>query len=156
MGNMLAERQKLSESIKVIGRMEQFDQGGSCRIPLYFYGIRAGFPSPADDYVVEEIDLNKYLMRHPTASFLLRVAGNSMVDIGINPNDILVVDRSLTAQNGKMIVAVINGELVVRKLMKKADGLFLIPGNQNDRVIKIDEGLDNMMWGVVTNVIHQL
>jgi DNA polymerase V len=100
--------------------------------------------------------LNKYLIKHPTATFLVKVAGDSMIDVGINPDDILVVDRSLEVKNGDIIIVAINGELTVKKLSKTSKGIFLMPANKKYQPIPLHDFNDNVIWGVVTNVIHKL
>ena len=142
--------------ISLVGKVIDYIENKGFTLPLYNCAVRAGFPSPADDYVVEDIDLNKYLIKHPTATFLVRVAGDSMIDVGINPDDILVVDRSLEVKNGDIIIASINGELTVKKLSKTKQGIFLMPANKKYQPIPIYDFNENVIWGVVTNVIHKL
>jgi DNA polymerase V len=140
---------KIDDVLKIISNT-------SCEIPLYGGGVSAGFPSPSDDYVEDVIDLNKHLIKHPTATFLVRAKGDSMINASINSGDILVVDRSLDAQNGKIIIAAINGELTVKRLKKSANGVFLMPENDQFDPIEITQEQDVVIWGVVTSVIHQL
>ncbi|MFZ9470047.1 MAG: LexA family protein [Rickettsiales bacterium] len=142
--------------LSLVGKVIDYIENKGFALPLYNCAVRAGFPSPADDYVVEDIDLNKYLIKHPTATFLVRVAGDSMIDVGINPDDILVVDRSLEVKNGDIIIASINGELTVKKLSKTKQGIFLMPANKKYQPIPIYDFNENVIWGVVTNVIHKL
>lgn len=118
--------------------------------------ISAGFPSPADDYITDKIDLNKYLIKHPAATFLVRVSGDSMINAGINSGDILIVDRSLDAINNRIVIAVINGELTVKRFVKKKDICYLVPENDNYEPIQVKESDDNIIWGVVTNVVKNL
>jgi len=151
----MMEMQKYNDSAQELGRISASNNDQYPPIPLYLHAVSAGLPFPADDYIVENIDLNKHLITHPTATFLLRVSGDAMMTIGINRNDILVVDKSLTAQNGKIVVAAINGELVVRKLKILKKEIFLISENKDYKPIKIDGEDDNIIWGVVTNVIHK-
>jgi len=146
--------QTSQDSLNHLGKISLLDKHQLLYIPMYLHSVAAGFPSPADDHIVEDINLNKLLISHPTATFLLKAAGNSMVVFGINQNDILVVDKSLTPKDGKIIVAAINGELIVRKLKITKDEVFLISKHQSYPTIKVEEGVDNVIWGVVTNVIH--
>lgn len=123
-------------------------------LPLFQSRIQAGFPSPADDYIEQSLDLNEYLIKKPTATFFMRVAGDSMKDAGITSEDILIVDRSLPAKHNTIVVAVLNAEYTVKRLLKIKDKLFLSPENKSYPVIEIKEGMDFEIWGVVTYVIH--
>lgn len=114
----------------------------------------AGFPSPARDYLDGPLDLNELLVRHQAATFFVRVIGDSMIGAGIYPGDILIVDRSLDADNGKIIIAVVDGEFTVKRLRKLDNRIFLEPANRNYRVLEITEAMDSLIWGVVTAVIH--
>jgi DNA polymerase V len=124
--------------------------------PLYASKISAGFPSPADDYLELNLNLNQYLIKHPAATFFVRVEGDSMIGAGIHPGDLLIVDRSLQPMDGKIIIAVLNGDLTVKRLKIK-DGIYtLIPENKNYAPIQITEEMNFSIWGVVTSVIHEL
>lgn len=122
--------------------------------PLYATRVAAGFPSPADDHIETKLDLNEHLVKHPAATFFVRVEGESMLGAGIYPNDILVVDRSLKPTNGKVIIAVVNGELTVKRLKIGKGTLSLLAENVNYPSIQITEEMSFSIWGVVTNVIH--
>lgn len=119
--------------------------------------IKAGFPSPADDYLQESIDFNRDLIRHPESTFYGRVEGDSMVDAGIHRGDIAVIDRSLEAQNGDIVVGYINGEFTIKRLdlTHKEDGYIeLCPANKNFKPIRIDENDQFEVWGVVVWTIR--
>ncbi|MGE4519984.1 MAG: LexA family protein [Desulfobacteraceae bacterium] len=124
--------------------------------PVFMVPVSAGFPSPAEDYVEGSLDLNRHLIKHPAATFFVRVSGNSMVNAGIYPGDILIVDRSLEAVNNKIVIAVLNGELTVKRLKLKNSEIYLFPENPDYSPIKIEENSDFEIWGVATNVIHSL
>ncbi len=126
------------------------------RVPLYLNPIAAGFPAPTDDYLEGKIDLNLHLVKHPESTFLVRVVGESMQNAGIHPRDLLVVDRAIEPVNGKVVIAVVNGELTVKRLRKTRGKLWLMPENPDFEPIEIDENMDLHIWGVVTNVIHAL
>jgi DNA polymerase V len=126
------------------------------RIPLYTCPVSAGFPSPADEYIEGKLDLNRYLVHHPTATFFVRVAGNSMTGAGIHEGDLLIVDRSLEPRNGRVIIAVINGELLVKRLKIEGKQPYLIAEHQDYPPLAITEAMEFQIWGVVTNVIHPL
>ena len=125
-------------------------------IPFASSIVPAGFPSPAEDLVLDELDLNEYLIKHPTSTFFMRVSGDSMVDAGIFDKDILIVDRSLNARHGHIVIAALNGELTVKRLVIKGDSAILAPENKKYKPITIESLDDLKIWGVVTNVIHSL
>jgi DNA polymerase V len=121
-------------------------------LPLYFSRIRAGFPSPAEDYIDKKLDLNERHVKHDAATFFVVVKGDSMIGAAILPGDILIVDCSLKAENNKIIVASINGEYTVKKLHKKGSKVFLLSEHPNYPPIEITEGMDFEIWGVVTGI----
>ncbi len=124
-------------------------------LPLYLSKVSAGFPSPAADEFAESLDLNQYLIKHPSSTFLVKAQGDSMINAGINENDILIVDKSLTPAHGKIVIAAIDGLLTVKRLVKEMDGQFILfAENPSYPPIKLKEGNEIVIWGVVTNVIH--
>ena len=123
-------------------------------LPFYGHKVQAGFPSPADDYIQEKIDLNKHLIKNPSATFLVRAMGDSMIGAGIHSGDVLVVDRSLEPKSGKIIIAAVDGQLTVKRLLQKNGRSWLMPENQDFPAIHISGTQDVHIWGVVTNVIH--
>jgi DNA polymerase V len=125
-----------------------------CALPFYMVSVAAGFPSPGEDYIEGKIDLNRHLIKNPAASFLVRVVGNSMIEAGIHSGDTLLVDRSLTPADQKIVIAVLNGELTVKRMHYEKDRLFLMPANPDYPAIVIEEEMELQVWGVVTNVIH--
>lgn len=124
--------------------------------PLFCTRISAGFPSPADDYIENSLDLNQYLVKHPAATFFVRVTGDSMTGAGINSGDILIVDRSLTAVSGSIIVAIFNGEFTVKKLVRLGSAVYLFPENPAYEPIAVTDGSEFEVWGVVMHVIHSM
>lgn len=124
--------------------------------PLFLSGVAAGFPSPADDYIEKMLDLNEHLIRNPAATFFVRVAGDSMVGAGISHDDILVVDRSLTPESGRIVIAVVNGELTVKRLVKEGDSCRLVAENPDYAPLEMSEDLPLEVWGVAAWVIHKL
>ena len=117
----------------------------------------AGFPSPAENYIEEQLDLTKYLIKNKESSFFVRVSGDSMMNVGIFDNDILIVDRSLVPVRQSIILASIDGELVIKKLMKdQSKNYYLKSENSNYPNIKLNSNRDTIIWGVVTYVIHNL
>ena len=125
-------------------------------MPLFTGKVAAGFPSPADDYVEKNLDLNELLVQKPAATFFVRAQGESMLGAGIHPNDILVVDRSLEPVSGKVVICAINGELTVKRLERVNDQWQLKAENPAYANIIIHDDLELVIWGVVTNVIHSL
>ena len=125
-------------------------------LPLFTGKVAAGFPSPADDYVEKNLDLNELLVQKPAATFFVRAQGESMLGAGIHPNDILVVDRSLEAIPGKVVICAINGELTVKRLERVNSQWQLKAENPAFADIVIHDELELVIWGVVTNVIHSL
>jgi DNA polymerase V len=124
--------------------------------PLFGYAVPAGFPSPADDYVENCIDLNEYLVQHKEATFFLRVQGDSMIELGILDGDLLVVDRSLPVVDGNIVIAAIDGEFTVKQLVHCEKGYALKAANPaySDIIINSEENLE--VWGVVRWAIHKL
>ncbi len=126
------------------------------RIPYIDFGVSAGFPSPALDFMEKSIDLNKALSENALATFYIKVDGNSMIDAGIHDKDVLVVDRSLEPQNNKIAICFIDGEFTVKRIQLKKDGLWLLPENANYSPIKINEENQLIVWGIVTYVIKKI
>ena len=114
-----------------------------------------GFGAAADDYMERGIDLNEQLIRNKPATYFFRMKGDAMKDSGIFDNDILIVDRSVNLTSGKVIVAILNGELLVRRFHKNFTSAFLVPENDRFKTINLAEFSDFNVWGVVTYVIHQ-
>jgi len=115
-----------------------------------------GFGAAAENYMEREIDLNDQLIRNRPSTYFFRMKGDAMLNAGVFDNDILIVDRSIKLVNGKIIVAVLNGELLVRRFHKNFSSTFLIPENDRYKTINLAEFSDFIMWGVVTYVIHQV
>ena len=128
---------------------------GRMAIPLFVSKVKAGFPSPAQDYVERTLDLNELCIRHPNATFFVRVEGDSMIDAGIYDNDVLVVDRSLDAEHGDIVVAAVGGEFTVKELCTRPS-LMLLPRNATYKPIRPRNGEELNIFGVVTNVIRQM
>ncbi len=126
------------------------------RRPLVGPKIPAGFPSPAADYVEGSLDLNEYLIAHPASTFFVRVDGHSMVKAGIFPDDILVVDRSLEPVSGKIVVAIYDGELTVKRLKIEQGKYWLVPESDDYEPICVHKDTDFQVWGVVCWVIHKV
>lgn len=124
--------------------------------PLVGERVQAGFPSPAENYVEEQLDLNQYCVKNPPATFFVRVEGDSMINAGIGKGDLLVVDRSLRAGNNDIVVAVLNGDFTLKRLIIKNGKYYLQPENPNHSRVEIREGMEFEVWGRVTRIIHAL
>ncbi len=130
------------------------DQSTKLELPLFSSRVPAGFPSPGDDYIDQTLDLNE-LVKHPSDTFLVKVEGDSMINAGIHDGDILVVDRALEADNNKVVVANLDGELTVKRLSIKDTSVLLMPDNPKYEPIEIRPLSDFRIMGVVTFVIHK-
>ena len=131
-------------------------EGSLAPIPYLLSRISAGFPSPADDYIENSLSLSELLIRNHLSTFLMKTSGDSMTDVGINDGDILVVDRSIEAKNRDIVIAILEGNLTVKRLLFKTNGLVVLKSeNTAYKDIKIPESADLEIWGVVTSVIHQ-
>ena len=125
-------------------------------LTFYKEAVECGFPSPARDFTEGTIDLNEKLIPHPNATFIVRARGDSMVGSGIYPGDLLIVDRSIKPQNESIIIAVLDGELSVKILRLKNKQVNLSSSNKNYKDVPVSEEMDFTIWGVCTNVIHNL
>ena len=125
-------------------------------LPLFGHKIPAGFPSPADDYVEERLDLNQLLVHNKSATFFLRVKGDSMINAGIHDGDIIVVDRSVEPTERSVVVAVIDGELTIKRLMLGNGTPELHAENPKYPPIRFKEGQELTIWGVVTSSVHSV
>ena len=125
-------------------------------VPYLLSRISAGFPSPADDYIENNLSLSELLIRNHLSTFLMKTSGDSMMDVGINDGDILVVDRSIEPKNRDIVIAILEGNLTVKRLLFKTNGSVVLKSeNKEYKDIKIPESADLEIWGVVTSAIHQ-
>lgn len=127
----------------------------SMSFPLYTDTVACGFPSPAEDYIETEIDMNDYLIEHPAATFFLRVSGESMVQAGIFHNDLIVVDSSKNPHNGDIVVAEVDGGFTVKTYRQEGERIFLVPANPDYDPIEVTEAMEAVVWGVVTYALHK-
>jgi DNA polymerase V len=125
-------------------------------IPLFGHTVPAGFPSPADDYVEDKLDLNKLLVQNKSATYFLRVKGDSMINAGINDGDIIVVDRSVEPVERSVVVAVVDGELTIKRLLWRNGVAELHAENPKYAPIRFKEGQELTIWGVVTSSVHSV
>lgn len=129
--------------------------GTEQRIPLFNSGVRAGFPSPAEDQVDQHLDLNRFLIKDPNTTFMVRVEGNSMTGAGIDDGDILIVNRDLPAQNGDIVVAVLDNEFTVKRLRQARGRMYLVPENPAYPPVDVSRAGTVEIWGVVTSAIKR-
>ena len=139
----------------IVGPPIPFEPRKRQPLPLASASVQAGFPSPAEDHIDQSLDLNELLVQNPAATFFVRVQGDSMRDASILNGDILVVDRSLTAADNQIVVALLDGEFTVKRLRRKKDRIFLVAENAAFAPIEIRENQELTIWGVVTSIIHQ-
>lgn len=125
-----------------------------CARPLFLTRVPAGFPSPADDYVEGTLDLNDLVIRRPEATFFVRVEGDSMVDAGIHPGDLLVIDRSVEPHDGDVVIAALDGEMTVKRVRRGEEALWLVADNEAYPPQRVTTEL--VVWGVVQHVIHEV
>ena len=123
------------------------------KLPFYIHKVGAGFPSPATDYIEDDVDLNTHLIENPPATFIIRVQGKSMTNVGIYDGDLLIVDRSINPKNSSTVIANVNEELVVKTFIKGKNNNYLASGPNK---IELSENPNVIIWGVVTYVIHKL
>ena len=146
---------RLSSALSLVG-MPGDEDCPEKLIPLYLSQANCGFPSPADDYVDQHIDISSVLVRHPASTFFLRASGDSMIGAGINSGDLLVVDRSAEPANGRIVIAALDGELTVKRLVRKCGRVILVPENPDYSPIDITDREYVHVWGVVAYVIHKV
>ena len=152
------ERLKAGKDVLSVSQVvDQFFMVNPSRLTLPFFSskVAAGLPFEADENIDSYLDLNSHLISKPTTTFFVKVSGDSMILAGINDGDILIVDRSLEAKNGSIVIAVLNSELTVKRLKVDGKGCYLIPENHDYRPIEITSEMNFIIWGVVTSVIHQ-
>jgi DNA polymerase V len=155
-GKFGVETTPLRVPTHLLNEVKAFIQADKITCPLYASSVKAGFPSPAEDYAEQHLDLNTYLVHHPSSTFFLRVSGDSMMDAGIFNGDLLIVDRSLEATSGKIVIAAVNGELTVKRLQKTPQGIFLMAENPEYAPIALKDSDHIQIWGVVIYTIHAL
>ena len=122
------------------------------KLPFYIHKVGAGFPSPATDYIEDDVDLNTHLIKNAPATFIIRVQGKSMANVGIYDGDLLIVDRSINPKNSSTVIANVNEELVVKTFLREKDKNYLSSGLNK---IELNENPNVIIWGVVTYVIHK-
>jgi DNA polymerase V len=122
------------------------------QLPL-MEGVRAGFPSPATDFIDLNIDLNRHLIKHPSATYYAKVKGESMKDAGISDGDLLIIDKSIDPIDGKIAICYLDGEFMLKRIKIRPDGVWLMPANSEFSPVKVQENNNLIIWGIVTYVI---
>ena len=135
----------------------RFEKRKDLALPLFLSSVQAGFPSPAEDHVERSLDLNEFMVQHPQATFFMRVQGTSMSGAGIQDGDLLLVDRAVEASDGRIVVAVTDGELTVKRLRLRDGKTWLESANSAYPAIEMKgEATDNVIWGVVVGVVRKM
>jgi len=153
-GIMTAEIFQLLEPHTIVEKIYLPQIGKQAKIPVFSESVSAGFPSPADDYIEDFLDLNEKYINNPAATFFMRVRGSSVP--GIASGDMLIVDCSLTPKDGDIVIAIIDGELRVKKIAFKNSRKYLLSHHEHYEPVEISESMELVIWGVVTTIIHAL
>lgn len=150
-----AESSALS-SLRTVNKnpLEQLSREKRHTLPLYSNHVQAGFPSPADDHIEKNLDLNEYLIKRPSSTFLVRASGDSMQDVGIFSGDILIVDKSLTAKQGDIVVVAVDGDLTVKRLHQQDGQCLLVAENSDYTNIEVSPCQSLHIWGVVLHAVR--
>lgn len=146
----------MSEEQNIQFRIIESDTNSNVEISVAGSNVLAGFPSPADDYLEQPLDLNKYLIRNPSSTFFVRVSGESMKDAGINDGDLLVVDKSVEVYDGCIAVSVIDGEFTLKRVRFEKNRIFLLPANEKYEPIEVSPDDEFVIWGIVRYSIKDL
>lgn len=155
----LVQRMKASPPLRIPSCLEILplaEQAPPQYFPLMSHSVRAGFPSPADDYIEKRIDLNEELIQHREATFFLRVRGHSMVGAGIDDGDELIVDRAIKPDHGRIVVAAVDGELTVKRFYQRGGVVKLVAESPEYPDIELKDGQEMVIWGVVTKIIKSV
>jgi len=136
--------------------IKRITESSDIELQLFENRIQAGFPSPAQGAFADSVDLNHELINNPAATFCAKVIGDSMVDSGINEGDMLIIDRSIEAQDGDIAVCFIDGDFTVKRLLINSDGISMVPANRKYPVIRVPDDSNFMIWGVVSHIIKKL
>jgi DNA polymerase V len=132
------------------------DLSNKITIPLFVSTVKAGFPSPAENYIEARLDLNSYLIPNPNSTFFVKVEGDSMIEIGIYNDDLAIVDRSIEPKNLDIVIAVVDGEMTIKRLVKTKNGITLCAENTTYDPICFSEGQELLIWGVVIHTIRTI
>lgn len=147
--------ERLRVPVSMVDQVLKFVESKAFKLPLYACNVQAGLAAAGDDTIEDRIDLNNHLVRDPEATFLVRAAGNSMIDANIRDGDLLVVDRKMQPKHGKIVIAAVDGQLTVKFLIIKQGRTYLMPANPEFPPIPVNPETGVTIWGVVTNSVHQ-
>lgn len=142
--------------MQVVNTYSPVNQPNQVLVKLFDISVPAGFPSPASDFTHRTLDLNEFIVKHPASTFFVKVSGDSMQGAGIYEGDIIVVDRSLEAVHGTIVLALVNGEFTVKRLQKLNERVFLQPENPRYPPLEILPDMHFEVWGVVIHVLHNV
>lgn len=145
----------MKQTLIILGRADETPIP-ECYVPLFETPASCGWPSPADDYIQGPINLHEVCVRNPAETFFLKASGDSMIGVGIHNDDLLVVDRSIDPVSGRVVIAALDDELLVKKLVRRKGKVLLVPANPDYPVIDVTEREYVHVWGVVTWVMHKL
>ena len=153
---MLKSIPKKLKSDGSVSAIYGLEESGSLELPLFSARVAAGFPSPADDYLDVDLNLHKYLVKHPAATFFIIAKGHSMERAGISDSDLLVVDKSLEPKNKDIVVAIVDGEFTVKRYLVNNGSICLKAEGLSDDYpdINITDSIEFEVWGIVTHTIH--
>lgn len=143
-------------SNNISGKLNKLEAKRRCEVTFLEPLVCAGFPSAIQNFAENSLDLNDLVIKNQLSTYFIRVIGDSMKDVGINTNDILIVDRAINVVNNKIVVVRINDEFTVKRIVFKEDKVFLFAENEKYKPIEINEEMDFEVWGVVTFIIHQV
>ena len=147
--------ERLRVPASMVCEVLKFVEARAFKLPLYACTVQAGSPALAEDYIEERMDLNHHLVRHPEATFLVRAAGDSMIDANIRDGDLLVVDRTMPPKHGKIVIAAVDGQLTVKFLIHKQGRTYLMPANPEYPPIPVNPETGVTIWGVVTSSVRE-
>jgi DNA polymerase V len=142
--------------VSLVGEVAELVELKGRGIPLYSSTVRAGMPTMADDHMEDRLDLHNYVVQHPATTFFVRVQGDSMINASIHEGDILVVDRSIEPRENSIVIAVVDGDLTVKRLRRRNGMVELVPENDRYPVIKVGPEQEFKIWGTVTTVVHRV
>lgn len=141
--------------LQIQGQAAAWDPKLEQSLPLYLCPVKGGFPSPADDFIEQSLDLNRHLVHHPTSTYFVRVTGDSMEEAGIHSGDLLVVDTSIPPKEGMVVIASLESGLTVKRLVKRSENAWaLVAANERYPAFELAEEIDVVVWGVVVHAIH--
>jgi len=147
---------KDNESLALINEVYQPDNSTIQFLPFYLAPVAAGFPSISEDCIERELDISQHLLSSPESTFLARATGEFAMDLGIYPEDLLIVDTTLSPQDGNIVIAALEGELTLKRLYQTPEKILLLPETADYSPLSISPNKHILIWGIVTHIIHAL